>query len=58
MITAMLEVTRGYHVPVEEVILWLCTPSAYFEKQDEPVRHLHDPDGVLAAAHTDFGAQW
>lgn len=58
VVTALLGAIRGYQVPADEVIMWLCTPSAYFEEQDEPVNHLHDPEGVLAAAHTRFGAQW
>lgn len=58
VVTALLDAIRGYEVPADEVIMWLCTPSAYFEEQDEPVHHLQDPEGLIAAAHTRFGAQW
>ncbi|KUG55492.1 hypothetical protein AVL61_04995 [Kocuria rosea subsp. polaris] len=57
VVTALLDAIRGYQVAADEVIMWLCTPSAYFEDQDEPVNHLHDREGVLAAATIRFGAQ-
>ncbi|GGG64679.1 hypothetical protein GCM10011374_30450 [Kocuria dechangensis] len=58
VIEDLLATSRGYGVPDEDLVMWLCTPSAYFEEQDEPVNHLHHPDGVLAAARDEFGAVW
>jgi hypothetical protein len=42
----------------EDLLLWLCSPTTSFEGQDRPVDHFHDPDSVLAAARTQFEAQW
>jgi hypothetical protein len=58
VIQDLLLISRGYDLPDEELVLWLCTPSAYFDEQDEPVNHLHDHDAMLAAAETSFGATW
>jgi hypothetical protein len=58
VITALLEISRSYQVPVHDVIMWLCTRSAFFAGQDEPLNHLHDPTILLAAARDEFGAVW
>ncbi|MFF0944152.1 hypothetical protein ACFYE2_07975 [Kocuria sp. CPCC 205300] len=58
VITALLELSRSYQVPVHDVIMWLCTRSAFFEEQDEPLHHLQDPEILLAAARDEFGAVW
>lgn len=58
VIEDLLSITRGYGLPDEELVMWLCTPSAYFDEQDEPVRHLHNHEAMLAAAETRFGAAW
>lgn len=58
VITALLEIARSYQVPAQDVTMWLCVPSAFFEEQDEPVKHLNDPAALLAAARDKFGAQW
>jgi hypothetical protein len=58
VITALLEIARGHQVSAQEVTMWLCAPSAFFEEQDAPVQHLHDPAALLAAARDEFGAQW
>ena len=58
VILDLLLVSQGYGVPDEELVMWLCTPSGYFEEQDEPVHHLHDHDALLKAAEMRFGPSW
>lgn len=58
VIPKLMEVARGYGIPDEDVVLWLCSPTSAFAEQDRPVDHLDDTDRLLAAAHDEFGAQW
>lgn len=58
VITDLLQLTRGYGMPDEELVMWLCTPSGYFEEQDEPVHHLDDHEAMLEAAQMRFGPSW
>ena len=54
----LLRISREYGLPDEEVVMWLCIPSGYFEEQDEPVHHLHDRETMLEAAEMRFGPSW
>ncbi|MEX5305753.1 hypothetical protein RF644_08330 [Kocuria sp. CPCC 205258] len=58
VIPELLAVARGYGVPDEDLVLWLCAPTSAFAEQDRPVDHLEDRERLLAAAHDEFGAQW
>lgn len=58
VITDLLQLTRGYGMSDEELVMWLCTPSGYFEEQDEPVHHLDDHEAMLDAAEVRFGPSW
>lgn len=54
----LLAITRGSAVADDELMLWLCTPSGYFDEQDEPIHHLGDPEGLLEAARLRFEPSW
>ena len=41
-----------------DLLLWLCGPTTFFEEEDRPVDHFHDPDSVIAAATSEFETQW
>ncbi|MEX5234973.1 hypothetical protein [Kocuria arenosa] len=56
MIPALLEISRRYDVPDEDVVLWLCSWSSLFAEHDRPVDHPDDPQTLLAAARDEFGA--
>lgn len=58
VIPQLLEVTRRYDVPDEDVVLWMATRSSLFPEQDRPVDHMDDPEALLAAAESHFGATW
>ncbi len=58
VITALLVNSRGYQVPVHDVLMWMCTRSTLFAEQDEPVNHMHDSEMLLTAARDEFGAVW
>ncbi|MCW2133407.1 hypothetical protein B0G38_002584 [Arthrobacter sp. VKM Ac-2550] len=44
--------------PQEDLLLWLCSPSAYFHEADRPVDHLSEPERLLEAAKAQFEAAW
>lgn len=58
VITALLDVSRCYHVPVHDVILWLCSRTTCFAEQGKPMDRLQNLEVLLAAARDEFGAQW
>lgn len=58
VIEELLALAHEYDVPDEELVMWLCTPSGYFDEQDEPVNHFDDAESVLTAARETFGAVW
>lgn len=58
VIEDLLRVSGDYGVVGADIVLWLCTPSAYFDEQDEPVNHLHDHEAMIQAAQSRFGASW
>lgn len=43
----------------EDVVLWLCSPTTYFEDESRPVDHFDtDPDQVLDVARRAWGVRW
>lgn len=58
VIEHLLRISHSYDVPDNDVMLWLCSRSAFFDEQDRPVDHLDDPQLLLAAARDEFGAIW
>lgn len=58
VIGQLLAFTRSCDVPDEDLMLWLCSRTAYFPEQDRPVDHIEDPELLLAAARDEFGAIW
>jgi hypothetical protein len=43
---------------LEDLALWMCSPSTSFPEEDRPVDHLQEPEAVLAAAKNVFEAEW
>lgn len=58
VIPELLALTRGLHVPDEDVVLWMAARSSAFADQGRPVEHLKDKERLLAAAEGHFGAMW
>ena len=58
VIPQLIAVARDLKTTDEDLVLWLAAPSSMFAEQDRPVDHLNDPDRLLAAARTEFGAIW
>jgi hypothetical protein len=43
----------------EDVVLWLCSPTTYFEDESRPVDHIDtDPDQVLDVAARAWDVEW
>jgi hypothetical protein len=43
----------------EDVVLWLCSPTTYFEDESRPVDHFNnDTDVVLEVARRAWGVEW
>ncbi|MEC5179478.1 hypothetical protein [Arthrobacter sp. CG_A4] len=58
VIPQLIAVARDLETTDEDLVLWLAAPSSMFAEQDRPADHLNDPDRLLAAARTEFGAIW
>lgn len=59
LVKALLQLADANGWEPEDVVLWLCSPTTYFEDGSRPVDHFDsDPDRVLDVARRAWGVEW
>lgn len=58
LIGALLELALANQWDESSFLLWMVGPSTHFEDLGRPVDHLAEPEAVLAAARSEFEAEW
>lgn len=58
VIKLLVEVARENGWSNESLTLWMLGPTTSFDDQDRPADHLHEPELLLAAAHSHMEALW
>ncbi|WP_166788751.1 helix-turn-helix domain-containing protein [Cryobacterium sp. TMT4-31] len=58
VIRPLVAVARDNGWSNESLTLWMLGPTTSFEEEDRPADHLHEPELLLAAAHSHMEALW
>ncbi|MGY4858264.1 helix-turn-helix domain-containing protein [Cryobacterium sp. AP23] len=58
VIKPLVEVARENGWSNESLTLWMLGPTTSFDAEDRPADHLHEPELLLAAAHSHMEAVW
>lgn len=58
VIEPLIQIADANGWPLEDLTMWMLSPTTSFEREDRPVDHLHEPVAVLAAAKATFEAVW
>lgn len=58
LVKPLLQLADANSWEPEDVVLWLCSPTTYFEDGSRPVDHFAEPDRVLDVARRAWGVDW
>jgi hypothetical protein len=58
VIEPLVAVARESGWSNESLTLWMLGPTTSFDEEDRPADHLHEPELLLAAAHSHMEAVW
>lgn len=59
VVKSLLQLADANGWEPEDVVLWLCSPTTYFEDESRPVDHFEsDPEWVLELAGRAWGVEW
>ncbi|WP_426624291.1 hypothetical protein ACPPVW_17260 [Leifsonia sp. McL0607] len=59
IVKSLVQLAKASGWDVEDVVLWLCSPTTYFEDESRPVDHVDsDPDQVLEIAQRAWDVEW
>lgn len=59
LVKTLLQLADASSWEPEDVVLWLCSPTTYFEDESRPVDHFDtDPDQVLDVARRAWSVEW
>lgn len=59
LVKPLLQLAGACSWEPEDVVLWLCSPTTYFEDGSRPVDHFDsDPDRVLDVARRAWAVEW
>lgn len=58
LVKPLLQLADANSWEPEDVVLWLCSPTTYFEDSSRPVDHFAEPDRVLDVARRAWGVDW
>lgn len=56
-IAPLLVLAERYEWPAEDVILWIMSPTTYFD-DDRPIDHVDDAQRLLGVAERAWGIVW
>jgi hypothetical protein len=57
-VASLLVLAERYEWDTADVILWMMSPTTYFEEEDRPVDHVHDAHRVVDVAQKAWGIEW
>lgn len=57
-VAPLLVLAERYEWDAADVIMWMMSPTTYFEEEDRPVDHVHDAHRVVDVAQKDWGVEW
>lgn len=57
-VAPLLVLAERYERDTAGVIMWMMSPTTYFEEEDRPVDHVHDAHRVVDVAEKDWGVEW
>ena len=58
LVKPLLQLADSSSWEPEDVVLWLCSPTTYFEDGSRPVDHFAEPDLVIDVARRAWGVDW
>lgn len=59
IVKRLVELAGASGWDLEDAVLWLCSPTTYFEDESRPVEHLDaEPEQVLEVAQRAWGVEW
>jgi len=57
-VAPLLVLAERYEWDTADVILWMMSPTTYFEEEDRPVDHVDDAPRVVDVAEKAWGVEW